>query len=104
MRFLIAFGLVISIVFPVFPQAENSSFTLTGRGGAATAFAKDYQAIGINPANLGFLTEYEGKRVTIGLVEGGFSFYTSALNSNQLSSSLLDFGATKFSYKEKQKP
>lgn len=102
MRFLIAFGFVISIFFPAFPQAENSAFTLTGRGGAATAFAKDYQTIGINPANLGFLTEYEGKKVTIGLAEGGFSFYTSGLTSTQLSSSLFDFGASKFTYKQKQ--
>ena len=38
--------------FNVFGQIENSSFTATGRG-AATTFVTDYQALGINPANLG---------------------------------------------------
>ncbi|WP_400193774.1 DUF5723 family protein [Hymenobacter sp. B81] len=33
-------------------QNELSNFTATGRGGVATTFAGDYQAIGINPANL----------------------------------------------------
>ncbi|MBY0427088.1 MAG: hypothetical protein K2Q22_15745 [Cytophagales bacterium] len=102
MRFLIAFAWIVFVALPAFPQAENSSFNLTGRAGAATAFAKDYQSIGINPANLGFLSEYEGKKVTFGLGEGGMSFYSSALNTSQLTGSLLDFGATKFTYKEKQ--
>ena len=34
-------------------QNELSNFTATGRGGVINTFAQDYQAIGINPANLG---------------------------------------------------
>ena len=34
-------------------QNELSNFTATGRGGVVNTFASDYQAIGINPANLG---------------------------------------------------
>jgi len=102
MRFLIAFGFVVSVIFPVFPQAENSAFNLTGRAGAVTAYAKDYQTIGINPANLGFLTEYEGKKVTFGLGEGGISFYSSALSTNQLIGTLLVLGTNDFDYKQKQ--
>ena len=34
-------------------QNELSNFTATGRGGVINTFAKDYQSIGINPANLG---------------------------------------------------
>jgi hypothetical protein len=34
-------------------QNELSNFTATGRGGVVNTFATDYQAIGINPANLG---------------------------------------------------
>ena len=37
----------------VFAQNELSNFTATGRGGVINTFATDYQAIGINPANLG---------------------------------------------------
>jgi hypothetical protein len=34
-------------------QNELSNFSATGRGGVINTFASDYQAIGINPANLG---------------------------------------------------
>ena len=34
-------------------QNELSNFTATGRGGVVNTFALDYQALGINPANLG---------------------------------------------------
>ena len=34
-------------------QNELSNFSATGRGGVINTFATDYQAIGINPANLG---------------------------------------------------
>jgi hypothetical protein len=38
---------------PALAQNELSNFSATGRGGVATTFAPDYQALGINPANLG---------------------------------------------------
>ncbi|QKG56184.1 hypothetical protein GKZ68_05705 [Hymenobacter sp. BRD128] len=38
---------------PALAQNELSNFSATGRGGVATTFALDYQALGINPANLG---------------------------------------------------
>ncbi len=34
-------------------QNELSNFSATGRGGVINTFAQDYQALGINPANLG---------------------------------------------------
>ena len=34
-------------------QNELSNFSATGRGGVINTFASDYQAVGINPANLG---------------------------------------------------
>jgi hypothetical protein len=40
--------------FLSFSQAEMSVYSATGRAGVATTFVTDYQAIGINPANLGF--------------------------------------------------
>lgn len=38
---------------PAWAQNELSNFSATGRGGVSTTFALDYQALGINPANLG---------------------------------------------------
>jgi hypothetical protein len=38
---------------PARAQNALSNFSATGRGGAVTTFATDYQALGINPANLG---------------------------------------------------
>jgi hypothetical protein len=38
---------------PALAQNEISNFSATGRGGVANTFALDYQALGINPANLG---------------------------------------------------
>ncbi len=43
------------LAVPAAVQAQNelSNFTATGRGGVINTFAQDYQALGINPANLG---------------------------------------------------
>ena len=38
---------------PALAQNEISNFSATGRGGVVNTFALDYQALGINPANLG---------------------------------------------------
>jgi hypothetical protein len=46
-----ALGLVAAV--PALAQNEISNFSATGRGGVANTFALDYQALGINPANLG---------------------------------------------------
>jgi hypothetical protein len=46
-----AFGLLAAV--PALAQNEISNFSATGRGGVANTFARDYQALGINPANLG---------------------------------------------------
>ena len=57
-------------------QSEETSFGATGRGGTATSFVTDYQAIGINPANLGFETDYG---FAIGTAEVGFGVFSDAL-------------------------
>ncbi|CAG5080843.1 DUF5723 family protein [Parvicella tangerina] len=64
-------------------QYEISSFTSTGRGGA-TSFVTDYQACGINPANLGWDAEFEEKRFTMGLTEMTFSIHSEALTKDEL--------------------
>lgn len=60
-------------------QTEISAFTATGTG-AVTTFVTDYQALGINPANLGWDAQFEGKRFTIGALDFGFSIHSEALS------------------------
>ncbi|UOG73948.1 DUF5723 family protein [Hymenobacter tibetensis] len=62
-------------------QSELSNFTATGRGGVATTFANDYQAIGINPANLG---RVGGARVAFTIGEVGAGLGSKSLTRNQL--------------------
>ncbi|MFN3939956.1 MAG: hypothetical protein ACK4IY_05175, partial [Chitinophagales bacterium] len=62
-------------------QTEGSGFNNTGRGGTATTFATDYQALGINPANISFDSSHS---VTFGLVETGLSFYSEALQKTDI--------------------
>jgi hypothetical protein len=74
---------VVALANSVTAQYEISSFTSTGRGGA-TSFATDYQACGINPANLGWEAEFEDKKFTMGLTEMSFSLHSEALSKDDL--------------------
>ncbi len=73
-----AFFLTIALisVMGTYAQLEQSSFSATGRGGTATSFVTDYQALGINPANLGFQTDHA---FALGIGEIGYGFYSEAL-------------------------
>lgn len=76
--------LLISALFLSFfslSQTEGSSFTLTGRG-AATPFATDYQALGINPANLGLGINNGKKRLAFGTTEFGISTSSKLFNND----------------------
>jgi hypothetical protein len=63
-------------------QYESSSFTLTGIG-ATTPFARDYQSLSINPANLDMATGYD-RKTTLGLFDFTASLYTELLSKLQL--------------------
>jgi hypothetical protein len=71
-----------------FAQQEFSSFTNTGRG-CATTFATDYQAVGINPSNLGWAPQYENKKFTMGFSEFTGSIYSDSLRKDQLRTSIV---------------
>ncbi len=62
-------------------QSELSNFTATARGGVATTFVTDYQAIGINPANLG---RVGGARVAFTIGEAGAGLGSQSLTREQL--------------------
>ncbi len=72
---------------PALAQGEGPAFLYTGRGAATTA-VRDYQALGINPANIGL--PMDGHRATLGFLEGGFSIYSDALVTSELRETLLD--------------
>ncbi|MBC7448949.1 MAG: hypothetical protein H7330_12910 [Hymenobacteraceae bacterium] len=63
-------ALALAAALPGFAQNELSNFTATGRGGAINALATEYQALGINPANLGRAT---GVKVAFTVGEFGAS-------------------------------
>jgi hypothetical protein len=83
MKQILLFTFFLLCIKTVFSQAEYSSFTSTGRGGATT-FATDYQAVGINPANLGWTWDFEEKKVAWGLAESSYSLHSEALTKQQL--------------------
>ncbi len=74
--------------FCALAQQEFSSFTNTGRG-CATTFATDYQAVGINPANLGWAPQYAGKKFTMGFAEFAGSVYSDSLRKDDLRNSIV---------------
>lgn len=87
----------------LFAQQEFSSFVNTGHGGATT-FATDYQAVGINPANLGWAWKFDKRKFALGFTEFTGSLYSEALKKDELRdvlSDLINSGGTKFSYQEK---
>ena len=71
-------------------QIELSNFTATGRAGISSTLATDYQAQGVNPANLALDPSYDGMHQTIGFGELGFSVYSDALSKLNLRSALFN--------------
>lgn len=64
-------------------QAERSVFTAVGRG-VATTFTTDYQAVGINPANLGFRKSFRDPKFTLGFMEANVAMFSGTLNRREL--------------------
>ncbi|WP_375560051.1 DUF5723 family protein [Bernardetia sp. OM2101] len=67
----------------VFSQ-ELTSYGVTGRGGVATTFATDYQAIGVNPANLAIRKSFRDPKITFGFLEGNIGFFTENVTFGQI--------------------
>ena len=96
-------ALLLLISFYGYAQQENSSFTNTGRG-CATTFATDYEAVGINPANLGWNWKFSDKKFAMGFSEFGASVSSDALTNNQLRNSITSIiggNSSNLSYQEK---
>jgi hypothetical protein len=84
-----------------FAQLEMSAFTATGRGGAATTFATDYQAIGVNPANLGVQRSFRDPMLTFGFLEFNASFFSEGMTRGELAQSVFEPTSNNFSYADK---
>lgn len=82
MRFLLTISCALICTITAIAQTENAAFTETGRG-ASFAFATDYHALGINPANLALGNRYN-KKYTLGLGQVGLSFYSEGFTRDQL--------------------
>ena len=81
--------LAAALALPLAARAQNdlSNFSATGRGGVINTFAQNYQAIGINPANLGRPGEAT-VAVTVG--EAGAGLASRSLNKTLLKHILFD--------------
>ncbi len=82
-------------------QSEMSVFTAAGRAGVATTFVTDYQAIGINPANLGWEPKYDGKKIAFSLLEGSYSAFSGALRRPEFKSAIMNYNNDSLTYSEK---
>lgn len=97
-------------------QSESSDFARIGHAAFLSTTATDYQCVGINPANLGFVPETEifalaeplGSGVSrrrkdwaFTLVEGGASAHSNALSKNGLLDVVLQQGGIKFTPEQK---
>lgn len=78
--------IVLSAASPIWAQLEGGAFTETGRG-ASTAFVTDYQALGINPANIAFGNEYN-KKFTFSLFQFSVSDYAEGFTKENLSNAI----------------
>ena len=85
-------------VFPASAQTESTAFNLTGMA-ASTPFARDYQSLTINPANLDFETGYE-QRSALGLFDFTASLHTELLTKQEIFDNLLKKEKTPLSYEQ----
>ncbi|WP_210520595.1 DUF5723 family protein [Hymenobacter terricola] len=86
---LLAAGLALPAT--AFAQNELSNFTATGRGGVINTFAQDYQAIGINPANLGRVGQ---AKVSFTVLETGVGVASQSLSKTLFKHLLFDTDQT----------
>ncbi len=110
---------VVCAVMPlcVHAQTETSDFARIGYAAFVTTRVTDYQCVGINPANLGFVPEAEifqlatpmsggserrRKDWAFTAVEGGFSAHSDALARTDLYGLIFQSGSASFTPQQKQ--
>jgi hypothetical protein len=68
----------------LFAQIENAAYNATGRAGVGTTMLTDYQALGVNPANIA-IRYAETKNFTVGLFEGTGSVFLQGVKASDVS-------------------
>jgi hypothetical protein len=83
-RYRISLSLIVLLALfgDIHSQYESSSFNLTGMA-AVTPFARDYQSLSVNPANLDLETGYD-RKTTLGFFDLTASLHTELLTKEQL--------------------
>ncbi|PJJ47872.1 hypothetical protein CLV45_4562 [Hymenobacter chitinivorans DSM 11115] len=81
LRFALLTGLGLLAATSLRAQSELNSFSIVGRGGVANTFASDYQAIGINPANM---ARMNNAVVAFSIGEGGVGVSSASLTRSQV--------------------
>jgi len=97
-------------------QSETSDFARIGHAGFLLTTVSDYQCVGVNPANLGFVPEAQifqlatpmqvgserrRKDWAFSILEGGFSAHSDALSRGALVDVILQQGGVKFTPEQK---
>ncbi len=83
--------LVVSFFFSLFANGQSSSSVrLVGRGGVGVTMATDYQAIGVNPANIGIRESFRSPRFCVGIWEGSFGMSSEGMKTTEAINSILN--------------
>ena len=88
---LLPLAAVLALPLTLRAQNELSNFSATGRGGVINTFATDYQTIGINPANLGRVTDF---RVAFTVGEFGLGLGSQSLTRTTVKHLIYDCDQT----------
>ncbi|MBC7485528.1 MAG: hypothetical protein H7282_02085 [Cytophagaceae bacterium] len=67
----------------LFAQIENAAYNATGRAGVGTTMLTDYQALGVNPANIA-IRYSETKNLTIGIAEASASVFLQGVTTDEI--------------------
>ncbi|HEU4716532.1 MAG TPA: hypothetical protein VFU15_01810, partial [Bacteroidia bacterium] len=84
-KFLIVSALALSGT-TAFSQIDNGVPSATGKGGASTALLRNWDAIGINPANLGWADNY---KFSVTVANFGLTAQSDAFQSKTLRNALI---------------
>lgn len=82
-RFFLSLLFGLLLLTSVFGQ-DLGDYATVGRGGVAATFATDYQAVSINPANLGMRLSFRDPTYTFGLFELNSTIFAEALSRKDL--------------------
>ncbi|HSZ71178.1 MAG TPA: DUF5723 family protein [Cytophagaceae bacterium] len=67
----------------LYAQIESSAYSATGRAGVGTTMLTDYQALGVNPANIA-IRYSEHKNLTVGFLEASGNVFLQGVSTNDI--------------------